>query len=159
VIDKLTEFVLSREGSLTALLWTGVVWLIAHLLSAKWRDLATRIAVVARDAFWKVEQTLVAKLKEGRADGHLTAAEAKLAFDEAMKTAKAMLGLGLLGKLLAAILGIDVTSWLTSKIEGHAATDGIEVAQAVAAVVAPKEAAKSLPLAPVPASLPPASPA
>jgi hypothetical protein len=106
--DKL--FMLAGTVALT---WIGV---------STWKGkLLQRIALVCGAAFWKVEQRMVKVLKEASKDG-LTLAEGKMVLAAGIAEAKSLLSLGWLGRLLAAVVGVDAGKWIEAHLEGLAAT-------------------------------------
>lgn len=126
MVQTIVTWMLSHADQVT--LWTGS-FLLALIGRVTWRrDLLTRLAQAAGVSFWEIEQTLVAGFKAANADGHLTAAEAKLVFQAALAKARGLLSLKTAGRLLMAILGVNVDKWLTSHIETMAATASKAVA-------------------------------
>jgi len=126
---------------------TRYVWVLIKNATA--RAILERGYGETRDAVLEVAQTYVDELRKGREDGSLTPEEKANALAKAVAAAKANLGRKGLARL-GRVLGVDVDSWLQSKVE--ATVKAIKLADAPPAAAAP---AGGTTLAPASGVIPP----
>jgi hypothetical protein len=117
------EFAIIAASAAIVTLASAALVALHRWLSSTYSGEALAILARAADAVstavYEVEQVWVRSLREAAEDGHLTAAEAKAARENALLIARRNLGPEGLRKL-AAVLGTDETGivpWLASKLE------------------------------------------
>lgn len=108
--DKVLMWVLTAAGvALSA-------FILAQMSAGKAKEIVARALSEVGAAVLEVEQTFVRAIKEGSADGTLTATEKAEAKARAIATIKSNIGTKGLAKL-AKILGVDIDGWLANKVE------------------------------------------
>lgn len=117
---QLASYVVPVLGALlAALVGFGIQWLRAKTAGLKWQSVLDQLHDAVDTAVAAVQQTTVDALQRAAADGKLTEAEAKAAFDTALAQVKTILGTKGLAALQSALQAGQETleAYLRSKIE------------------------------------------